>query len=89
MKQNVTLTLRLSPELYQEAKRVAQEEGESFSAFLRRLLADKLRKEREKMLFNSFSLVAEHTEEADGDYAFQAQREVILKMSKDPQRGEL
>ncbi|OGP55701.1 MAG: hypothetical protein A2Y65_03040 [Deltaproteobacteria bacterium RBG_13_52_11] len=79
MKQNVTLTLRLPPELYQEAKRVAQEEGESFSAFFRRLLADELRKVEEKKLFNSFSMVAEHTEEADVDYAFQAQREVILE----------
>ncbi|MCJ7547011.1 MAG: type II toxin-antitoxin system HicB family antitoxin [Deltaproteobacteria bacterium] len=79
MKQNITLTLRLSPELYREAKRVAQEKGVSFSAFLRRLLTDKLRTENEKRLFNSFSLVAEHTEEADVDYAFQAQREVILE----------
>jgi hypothetical protein len=33
----------------------------------------------EKKLFNSFSLVAEHADEADVDYAFQAQREVILE----------
>jgi hypothetical protein len=79
MKQSVTLTLRLPPELYREAKGVAQEKGVSFSAFLRRLLTDKLRTENEKRLFNSFSLVAEHTAEADVDYAFQAQREVILE----------
>ncbi|MBW2040288.1 MAG: toxin-antitoxin system HicB family antitoxin [Deltaproteobacteria bacterium] len=77
MKQNITLTLRLPPELYQEAKRVAQEEGESFNAFFRRLLAEKLRKVEEKRLFDFFSLVAEHSEETDVDYAFQAQREVI------------
>jgi hypothetical protein len=55
MKQNVIVTLYLLHELYRETKRDAQEEGESFSAFLRRLLADKLCEEDEKRLFNSFS----------------------------------
>ena len=74
----VALTLRLPPEIYEGAKEMAKEKGKSFSCYMRELLEEKLKEERRKRLFDSFSLVAEDAEEVDVEYAFEAQRRVVL-----------
>jgi len=75
----VALTLRLSPEIYEGTKQMAKEKGKSFSGYIRELLEERLKEERKKKLFDAFSLVAEDTEGVDVEYAFEAQRRVVLE----------
>jgi len=75
----VALTLRLPPEIYKGAKEMAKERGKSFSGYICELLEERLREERGRRLFDAFSMVAEDTEEVDVEYAFEAQRQVVLK----------
>jgi len=79
MKEKVTLTLLLSPELYEKTKVVVQRKGTTFSGYVHEVLEEKLKEEERRILFDAFSLVAEDKEEIDVDYAFEAQREVVLK----------
>ena len=75
----VALTLRLPPEIYEGAKEVAKNEGKSFSCYIQELLEERLKEERRKRLFDAFSLVAEDEEEVDVEYAFEAQKRVVLE----------
>jgi len=75
----IALTLRLPEDIYKEAKQIATERGESFSSFVRNVLKEKLKEERKKKLFEAFSLVAEDKEEANVEYAFEAQRQVVVE----------
>ncbi len=77
--EKIALTLRLPSDLYKEAKKIAKEKGKSFSGFLRELLEERLKEEKNRILFNAFSLVAEDKEEIDVEYAFEAQREVVVQ----------
>lgn len=74
---SVALTLRLEEELYNRAKRVAQAQKRSFTAFVQAALADVLKKEEKKTLYDAFSLVGEDHDQTDVAYALDAQREVI------------
>ncbi len=79
MNNKIALTLRLPVELYKKIKMIAQGKGKSFTGYIRELLEEKLKEEEKKALFDAFSLVAEDTEEVNVDYAFEAQKEVVLK----------
>ena len=61
----VALTLRLPPEIYKGAKEMARKRGKSFSGYICELLEERLREERERRLFDAFSMVAEDTEEVN------------------------
>ena len=73
------LTLRLPPDIYEEAKNIAKKKGKSFSGYLRELLEERIREEKKKMLFDAFSQIAKDKEEIDVEYAFEAQREVVAQ----------
>jgi len=73
------LTLRLPYDLYEETKKIAEKKGKSYTAFILELLEEKLKEEKKKSLFNAFTLVAKDIEEADVEYAFESQREVVVK----------
>ena len=74
----VALTLRLPPEIYEGVKEMAQKEGKSISGCIGEFLEEKLREKRRKRLFDAFSLVAEDEKESDVEYAFEAQKGVVL-----------
>ncbi len=73
------LTLRLPYDLYEETKKIAEKKGKSYTAFILELLEEKLKEEKKKSLFDAFTLVAKDIEEADVEYAFESQREVVVK----------
>jgi predicted CopG family antitoxin len=79
MNKKIALTLRLPIELYERAKIISQKEKKSFSGYIRELLEKKVKEEEKKALFDAFSLVAEDMDDVDVAYAFEAQREVVLK----------
>ena len=74
MKSSIPCTLRLEEELYTRIKEIAKARHTSFTAFVQGVLADVLKKEEQKALYDAFSLVAE---DADVEYAAPAQREVV------------
>ncbi len=77
--EKTALTLRLPSDLYKEAKNIAKKKGKTFSGFLRELLEERLKEEKNKILFEAFSRVADDKEEIDVEYALEAQREVVIK----------
>ena len=79
MNKKIALTLRFPIELYERAKIISQKEKKSFSGYIRELLEKKVKEEEKKALFDAFSLVAEDMDDVDIAYAFEAQREVVLK----------
>ncbi len=79
MKHGVALTLRLNPEVYEKAKKIARDEGESFTRFVQSTLEERLKREERKKLFNAFTQVSEDEKEADMNYAFASQQEIALK----------
>ncbi len=77
MKSNVACTLRLEEELYTRVKEVARAHHTSFTAFVQGVLADALKREEQKALYDAFTLAGEVREEADVEFAASAQREVV------------
>jgi len=73
------LTLRLPYELYEESKKIAEKRGKSYTAFILEILGEKLKDEKKKSLFDAFTLVGKDIEEADVEYAFELQREVVVE----------
>ena len=74
MKSSVPCTLRLEKEIYTRIKEIARERHTSFTAFVQGVLADVLKKEEQKTLYDAFSQAGE---DADVDFALSAQQEVI------------
>lgn len=76
MRNSVPCTLRLEEEIYTRIKEIARERHTSFTAFVQGVLADVLKKEEQKALYDAFSLAGE---EADVDFAASAQEEVVKR----------
>lgn len=74
---SIALTLRLEESLYTRAKEAAVAHRTSFTAFVQNALAEALKKEEQKALFNAFSLVGQDRGETDVEFALHAQREVL------------
>ena len=77
MKNSVALTLRLEEELYARIKEIAQSRKTSFTSFVQGVLAETLKNEEKKALYDAFSLVGQEIGEADVEYAVAAQKEVV------------
>ena len=77
MKNSVPCTLRLEEGIYTRIKEIARERHTSFTAFVQGVLADVLKKEEQKALYDAFSRVGEDHEAADVEFAVPVQREVI------------
>jgi predicted DNA-binding ribbon-helix-helix protein len=74
MRSSVPCTLRLEEEMYTRIKEIARERRTSFTAFVQGVLADVLKQEEQKALYDAFSQAGE---DADIDFAMSAQQEVI------------
>lgn len=77
MKSSVPCTLRLEEEIYTRVKEIAKKRHTSFTAFVQGVLADVLKKEEQKALYDAFSLAGEDKESAEVEFAVSAQREVV------------
>ena len=74
MRTSVPCTLRLEEEIYTRIKEIARERHTSFTAFVQGVLADVLKSEEQKALYDAFSQAGE---DADVEFAMSAQQEVI------------
>ena len=74
MRSTVPCTLRLEDEIYTRIKEIARERKISFTAFVQGVLADVLKSEEQKALYDAFSQAGE---DADVGFALTAQQEVI------------
>jgi hypothetical protein len=75
MKRQVAFTLRFDPDLYQRVKSASRREGLSVTAFVQAAVARKLAEEEAAELFGAFTIVGEDMEEANVEFAAEAQRE--------------
>jgi len=78
MKNIAGFTVRIPASLHKKAKEISKKESKSLNEVIRELIKDWLKKEEEKSLFEAFSAVGE----SDVEYAFNAQKEVILADEK-------
>ena len=74
-----SLTVRLQPELYAAAARVARKRGRSLNALVQQGLEEIIRVEEDRELYQAATLLGTDPEECNVDYAFPAQSEVILR----------
>ena len=77
MRNMVPCTLRLEEEIYTRVKEIARARHTSFTAFVQGVLADALKREEQKALYDAFSQAGQDDESADVEYAASAQREVV------------
>ena len=73
-----TLTLRLTPDLYFAAQRVARRRAVSLNTLLQESLASTLRAEEERQRYEDYSLLGQEAEICEAEYAIHAQAEVML-----------
>jgi hypothetical protein len=57
MRNTIPCTLRLEEGIYTRIKEIARSRGTSFTAFVRAALADVLKQEEQKTLYDAFTLV--------------------------------
>ncbi|WP_448589400.1 hypothetical protein [Thermodesulfobium sp.] len=74
MKDVASLTIRIPRTLHKKVKEIGKLENKSLNEIIRELLNNWSKKEEEKMLYDAFSKVYED----DVEYAFHAQKEVVL-----------
>jgi len=74
MKNSIPCTLRLEEDIYTRIKEIAKAQHTSFTAFVQGILADVLKKEEQKALYNAFTLAGE---DAEVEFALSAQNEAI------------
>ena len=72
------MTLRLPPDLYQTGQEIAQQRHISLNALVQEGLQAVIRMEQQRRLYDDFSLLGEDVEGCNVEYAFAAQREVIM-----------
>lgn len=76
MRNSVPCTLRLEEDIYTRIKEIAKERHTSFTAFVQGVLADVLKNEEQKALYDAFSQAGE---DADVEFALSAQQEAISR----------
>ncbi len=73
-----SITLRLPPELYASGRQIAQERRVSLNALLQESLAETVRVQRQRKLFDDFTQLGEDADDCDVEYAFPAAAEIVL-----------
>ena len=72
------LTIRLQPELYSAAERLAQRRAISINGLVQQSLAAAIRADEERERYDAYTLLGSDPEECDVEYAIHAQAEVML-----------
>jgi len=73
------MTVRLPMDLYEAGSRVAKRRRVSLNQLVQDSLRAVLKDEADKALYDDFTLAALDKDEVDVEYAFEAQREVVLR----------
>ena len=73
------MTVRLPLDLYRASREMAKKHRVSLNQLLQESLRARLRAEEEQALYDAFTRVGTDVEDASVDYAFEAQREVVLR----------
>jgi len=73
------MTVRLPMDLYEAGSRVAKRRRVSLNQLVQDSLRAVLKEEADKALYDDFTLAALDKDEVDVEYAFEAQREVVLR----------
>jgi len=73
------MTVRLPMDLYEAGSKVARRRHVSLNRLVQDSLRAVLKDEADKALYDDFSLAALEKDEVDVEYAFDAQREVVLR----------
>ncbi len=73
------MTVRLPIDLYEAGSKVAKRRRVSLNQLLQDGLRAVLKDEADKALYDDFTLAALDKDEVDVEYAFEAQREVVLR----------
>jgi hypothetical protein len=74
-----SFTVRLQPEIYEAAARVAKKRGSSLNALIQNGLEKIIRVEEERELYEAATLLGLDAAECDMEYALPAQAEVVLR----------
>lgn len=74
-----SVTIRLPENIYRESVKAAKAKNVSFNSLTQEGLLKILREQREKDLYDAFTLVGQDSEESDVEYAIHAQAEVMLR----------
>jgi hypothetical protein len=72
------MSLRMSDEVYEEAKSIIRRRGVSFNAFVEETIRKEIAAEREREMFEAASLLGTDPD-TDVEFAFGAQAEVALR----------
>jgi len=73
------MTVRLPMDLYEAGSRVAKRRRVSLNQLVQDSLRAVLKDEADKALYDDFTLATLDKDEVDVEYAFEAQREVVLR----------
>ena len=73
------MTVRLQPQLYNAAVRVASASGKSLNALIQTGLESVIREAQEREMYDTATLLSMDEEECNVEYAIEAQLEVILR----------
>jgi hypothetical protein len=74
-----SLTVRLPRDLYLAARNIAVRRGKSVNILVQESLRRAIEAEEQEELRRGFELLSEAPAECDVEYAFEAQREVVLR----------
>ena len=72
------VTARVSGALLRSSREIARKRGVSLNALVQEGLTMIVNKEREKALYDSFTLLGQDTQGSSVEFAFDAQSEVVL-----------
>jgi len=73
------MTVRLPLHLYRAGREFARRRRISLNRLVQESLQAAIEAEEERQLYDEFTLLGQDTEECDVEYAFQAQREVVIQ----------
>ena len=73
------MTVRLQPQLYNAAIRVARSSGKSLNALIQSGLESVIKEEQEREMYEAATLLSMDEEECNVEFAFDAQVEVIQR----------
>jgi predicted transcriptional regulator len=74
-----TLTVRLPLELYERVVETAERRDSSLNATVQEALHLLTQQDQQARLYEAFSLLGEDAAEADVEFAFEAQRQVVTR----------
>ena len=73
------ISIRVPRDLYIYSREIAEKRGVSLNELVQTGLSMIVRDEKQKELYDSFTLLGQDAEEANVDFAFDAQAEVVLR----------